>query len=76
TFQPMVGTADAENVVYLARGAVRTGEQPDVNEAQEIAWIPLSSVPEKIRSGEIVGSASVTGLLYACARVGVPLGEF
>lgn len=71
TFQSMVGTADAANIVYLARGAVCTGERPDVNEAQEVAWLPLASVPEKIRSGEIVGSASVTGLLFACAEVGI-----
>src|SRR5262245_44433219 len=41
-FQPMVGTIDQENLVYLARGADHTGAQPDVNEAEQVAWIPLA----------------------------------
>jgi 8-oxo-dGTP pyrophosphatase MutT (NUDIX family) len=63
SFQPMVGTIDQPNVVYLADGAEPTGAGPDVNEAARIGWIPLAEVLSLIQSGEIVGAGSVTGLL-------------
>ena len=62
SFQPMVGTADAENLVYLARGADDTGAAPDINEAQQVKWIPLDEAVERIAGGEIVGAASVVGI--------------
>ena len=63
TFQPMVGTIDQKNVVYLARGANYVGSAPDVNEAEKIEWIPLSDVQGYIQEGSIVGAGSVSGLL-------------
>lgn len=63
TFQPMVGTIDQENIVYIARGADRTGAKPDVNEAERVGWIPLSRIQQHMRDGEIVGAGSVSGLL-------------
>ncbi|GAB1688893.1 NUDIX hydrolase [Krasilnikovia sp. M28-CT-15] len=63
TFQPMVGTVDQENVVYLARGADFTGSSPDVNEAERVGWIPLAEIRQHVDSGEIVGAGSVCGLL-------------
>ncbi len=62
TLQPMVGTIDQLNIVYLARGADRTGTVPDINEAERIGWIPLSEIQQRIEDGEIVGAASVAGL--------------
>ncbi|MFI8523030.1 NUDIX hydrolase [Promicromonospora sukumoe] len=62
-FQPMVGSVDQPNVVYLARGGHDTGAVPDINEAQEIRWIPLAEIPRLIESGQIVGAASVAGLM-------------
>jgi 8-oxo-dGTP pyrophosphatase MutT (NUDIX family) len=62
-FQPMVGTIDQTNIVYLARGAADTGAAPDINEAEQIAWIPVAEVREMIRRREIVGAGSVAGLL-------------
>jgi 8-oxo-dGTP pyrophosphatase MutT (NUDIX family) len=62
-FQPMVGTVDQENVVFLARGADFTGSLPDVNEAERIGWIPLAEVRQHIDEGTIVGAGSVSGLL-------------
>lgn len=62
-FQPMVGTVDSENVIYVAHGATNTGADADINEAARVAWIPLSDLPRLIAAGEIVGSASVVGLL-------------
>ncbi|WP_433293739.1 NUDIX hydrolase [Actinoplanes sp. CA-030573] len=62
-FQPMVGTIDQDNIVYLARGADFTGTAPDVNEAERISWIPLADVRRYIEDGRIVGAGSVSGLL-------------
>jgi 8-oxo-dGTP pyrophosphatase MutT (NUDIX family) len=63
TFQPMVGTIDQPNLVYLARGADRTGATIDINEAERIGWIPLTEIPQHIQDGDIVGAGSVAGLL-------------
>lgn len=69
-FQPMVGTVDSENVVFVAHGATRTDARPDINESAKVAWITLAEVPALIARGEIVGSASVVGLLAVMAEFG------
>jgi len=61
-FQPMVGTVDSENLVYLAWGAEHCGHPEDINEAERIAWIPLDRVRDLVAAGEIVGSATIIGL--------------
>lgn len=63
TFQPMVGTIDQPNIIYLGEGADHTGAAPDINEAERLAWIPLAEVQQRIGAGEIVGAGSVAGLL-------------
>ena len=63
SYQPMVGTIDQDNVIYLARGADFTGADPDINEAERIGWIPLDEVQRHIDDGTIVGAGSVAGLL-------------
>jgi 8-oxo-dGTP pyrophosphatase MutT (NUDIX family) len=68
SFQPMVGTADAENLLFLARGADYVGTPEDINEAERIGWIPLDEVLDYIARGEIVGAASVVGLIDVLAR--------
>jgi 8-oxo-dGTP pyrophosphatase MutT (NUDIX family) len=65
SFQPMVGTADAENLLFIGQGAEYTGAPADINEAKHVEWIELASVPQRIARGEIVGAASVVGLLAA-----------
>jgi 8-oxo-dGDP phosphatase len=64
SFQPMVGTADSENVVFVGREPVFTGEPADINEAERVDWIPLSSVQKRMADGEIVGAASQIALLH------------
>jgi 8-oxo-dGTP pyrophosphatase MutT (NUDIX family) len=64
-FQPMVGTADAENLLFLGHGADYTGQPADINEATRVEWVDLASVPGRMARGEIVGAASVIGLLMA-----------
>jgi hypothetical protein len=63
----MVGTADAENLLYLGKRADYTGTPIDVNEAERIGWIPLDDALDLIAQGEIVGAASVAGLLRLLA---------
>jgi 8-oxo-dGTP pyrophosphatase MutT (NUDIX family) len=62
-FQPMVGTIDQPNIIYLAKGADHTGAAPDINETERLGWIPLAEVQQRISAGEIVGAGSVAGLL-------------
>jgi 8-oxo-dGTP pyrophosphatase MutT (NUDIX family) len=67
SMQPAVGTADAENLLYVAYGADYIGNSIDVNEAARIAWISLGTVRERIAKGEIVGAGSQVGLLHVLA---------
>lgn len=62
-FQPMVGTINQPNIIFLARGADNTGAAPDINETDRLAWIPLTDVQKLIDEGSIVGAGSVAGLL-------------
>lgn len=68
TFEPMVGTASAPNLVYVARDCVRTDSTIDVNEASEVRWIPLDEAASLVASGAIVGSASVVAIAQLLAR--------
>jgi 8-oxo-dGTP pyrophosphatase MutT (NUDIX family) len=63
TFQPMPGTADSPYEIYLARGADPAGE-PDVNETEEVRWVPLADVPGLITAGRITGAATIIGLQH------------
>jgi 8-oxo-dGTP pyrophosphatase MutT (NUDIX family) len=67
SFQPMVGTADAENLLFLSHGADYTGAPADVNEAERVGWVPLADALGMIERGEIVGSGTVIGLLSVLA---------
>lgn len=67
SLQPSVGTTDAENLLFIAHGADHIGNPTDINEAERIAWIPLTSIHDRIHTGEIVGAASLVGLLHVLA---------
>jgi 8-oxo-dGTP pyrophosphatase MutT (NUDIX family) len=66
TFQPMIGNADSPQDLYLARGAVEVG-RPDINETEQVAWVPLDKAAGMIKTGEIAGAGSVIGILYVLA---------
>jgi 8-oxo-dGTP pyrophosphatase MutT (NUDIX family) len=70
SFQPMTGTADALNHVYLGRDPVKVADVLDVNEAQAVRWVSLAEVPAMV-GGMTLGAASVIGLLAARDRLGV-----
>jgi hypothetical protein len=63
----MLGSADAENLLFVSRGAEDTGQPPDINETQKVEWIALAAVPELIERGEVAGAASLVGLLHILA---------
>jgi 8-oxo-dGTP pyrophosphatase MutT (NUDIX family) len=66
-FQPLVGTADFENLIFLSEGAEDTGEPADINEAARVEWINLGSVRDRISRGEIIGAGTQIGLLHMLA---------
>jgi 8-oxo-dGTP pyrophosphatase MutT (NUDIX family) len=67
SLQPSVGTTDAENLLFVSHGADYLGKPADLNEAERVAWVPLDSIRERIDAGEIVGAASLVGLLHVLA---------
>lgn len=68
SFQPWVSTADAENLIFLARDATHIGAPTDVNETERVAWIPLEDARELVSQGEIVGAGTVIAVLELVAR--------
>ena len=52
----------------MARGADLVGE-PEIDEAEAVRWVPVEEALEKIRTGEIIGAATVISVLHAAARI-------
>jgi ADP-ribose pyrophosphatase len=71
SFQPMVGSADSANHVYAAYGCNPTHGDVDINEAVEVRWFSLAEAGAMVRSGEIVGAASVVAISELTARAAV-----
>jgi 8-oxo-dGTP pyrophosphatase MutT (NUDIX family) len=65
SFQPSIGTLDQPQEIYLARGADLTDTPPDINEAEDVRWIPLEEAVTMIDRSEIVGAATVVALYRA-----------
>jgi 8-oxo-dGTP pyrophosphatase MutT (NUDIX family) len=61
-FQPLAGTADFENLIYVSEGAIDTGRSADINEAARVAWVPLDDVSSLISEGKIIGAAAQIAL--------------
>lgn len=66
-FQPLAGSADFENLVFLGEGAKDTRKPADINEAARVEWIGLDSVRDRIARGEIIGAGTQIGLLHVLA---------
>ncbi|MFC0107531.1 NUDIX hydrolase [Kibdelosporangium aridum] len=64
--QSMAGIARAEQHIFVAEGADYIGPPADSHESDRISWIPLADVPDMIARRQIVGGASVVGLLQLC----------
>jgi hypothetical protein len=64
----MVGSADSANHVYAAYECTPTDGGIDINEAVEVRWFGLEAAASMVRSGEIVGAASVVAISELTAR--------
>ena len=51
----------------MARGADLVGEA-EIDEAEAVRWVPVEEALEMIRIGEIIGAATVDGVLHAVAE--------
>lgn len=67
SYQPMVGSADAAQDIYISYGAERVGE-PEIDEAEVVRWVPIAEAQAMIARGEIIGGATVIGVLHAVAE--------
>ncbi|MFF5265500.1 NUDIX hydrolase [Actinomadura viridis] len=67
SFQPMIGSADAPQDLYLARGADLVGE-PHIDEAEAVRWFSLDEAHQLVQDGEIIGAATIMGVLHALAE--------
>ena len=74
TFQPMIGSADAANHVFMAAELEHVTDELDINEATEVRWVPLDEAARMIESGELVGAASVVAVDRLLARRAQGLG--
>lgn len=68
SFQPWVSTADAENLIFLGRGADKVGSPVDINEAERVEWLPLDDAVAHMAAGKIVGAGSIIALMELQAR--------
>jgi len=66
----MIGAIDSEHHVFVGREPERIGESTDTSEAGRVEWIPLSSVPAMIVSGEIWNAGSLVALMRLLMRDG------
>lgn len=66
SYQPMIGSADAPQDIYVAHGADHVGE-PEVDEAETVRWVPIAEAQAMIARGEILGAATVIGVMHAAA---------
>jgi 8-oxo-dGDP phosphatase len=68
TYEPMVGMVQSEHLLFVGRGPKKVSEPTEISEADRIEWVPLSSVPELIKSGQIWNAGILIGLLTLLAR--------
>jgi 8-oxo-dGTP pyrophosphatase MutT (NUDIX family) len=67
SYHPANGAVDQTFHVLAGEGAVEEGA-PDVDEAEQVAWVPLEQVRALIRNGEITDGYSLTALLWFLAQ--------
>lgn len=69
-FQPAIGIADTPHEVFVATGAERIGDPTDINEAGDIAWIPVDDLLVMVTDGRIRDGASLVAVLHLLASRG------
>jgi 8-oxo-dGDP phosphatase len=66
-FHPVGGMVRSTYDIFRADGAEYVGEPTEKNEAEEVAWVPLSRILPLVAEGKIATSASLVGLLHVLA---------
>lgn len=67
TFQPMIGMVDSPHEIFVGEGAQHVGDPTEVEEAGEVAWVPLADVPGLMARGDLMGSGTLVALLHVLA---------
>lgn len=67
SYQPMVGSADAPQDIYVSHGAEHIGD-PEIDEAEFVRWVPVAEAQAMVARGEILGAATVIGVMHAAAE--------
>jgi hypothetical protein len=60
---------DAQHHVYWTRGAEFVGEPEDDFESAKREWIPLSTIPERVSTGEVRTANAAAALLVLHHRL-------
>lgn len=66
-FNPANGVLDHTFHIFISDDAVEVGPPIDVNEAERIDWVPITSAREFLLDGRIVDGLSFAALSYAFA---------
>lgn len=67
SFHPSNGSVDQTFHIYMADGATHVGDPVDAFEAERIEWVPVESLRDMIRRGEVRDGLSLGGLSTALA---------
>ncbi|GAA4936647.1 ADP-ribose pyrophosphatase YjhB (NUDIX family) [Actinomycetospora succinea] len=68
SLEPLPGQVRARVDAYLWRGATRVGGPTDPAEDGVATWVDVARIPELVASGQILGAATATALMYLYAR--------
>ncbi len=63
------------DVCRVPRGQEGAAGKPEIDEAEAVRWVPVGEAREMIRRGEIVGAATVIGVMHVVAERAGPLGH-
>ena len=63
-YHPSNGLSDQRFELFAAHGASYVGEPSDPGEASKVEWVPVASVRELVRSGEVQDGLSLAALLW------------
>lgn len=64
SIEPLPGQVRARVDAYLWRGAEHVGDATDPAEDGVVTWVEVARVPELVASGQLLGAATATALMY------------
>jgi 8-oxo-dGTP pyrophosphatase MutT (NUDIX family) len=67
TFQPAIGIADTPQEVFVGYGAEWISEPTDVNEAEQVSWVPVDDLLAMAEDGRIRDGATLVAILHLLA---------